>query len=323
MSSNPAPLVSVYIPTYYHEKYISQAIESVLAQKTNFEYEIIITDDASKDKTPEIIQEYANQYNNIRCFINKKNIGLSNNMLLGKQLCTGKYIIELSGDDYWIDDFKLQKQVDFLEKHPEFIAVCTRIEARADNEVKPLMILPDLKLCEKKFTKDMFLKGINLPLNGIMIRNVMLDDKSRRLFEAMPSISPYIDDLTDNLFILMTGDAYILKDVTVAYRTRRKIKTDRNFNSMNKGLQFFERHIDLLNNLDEYLNHSEDLFHRYKMVVLSGFIQSVSMKQFDKFYKKYKSIPEHYRKRHLALSCIGMVPSKTINKLVRGRIRIE
>ena len=323
MNNNPAPLVSVFIPTYYHEKYVSQAIESVLAQKTNFDYELIITDDASQDNTQSIIREYAKKYSNIIININEKNIGLSNNMLLGKQLCTGKYIIELSGDDYWIDEFKLQKQVDFLEKHPEYIAVCTRIEARADNEIEPLIILPDKELCEKKITKEMFLKGINLPLNGMLIRNVLLDDKSRRLFEAMPSISPYIDDLTDNLFILMTGDAYILEDITVAYRTRVKIKTDRNYNSMNKGLQSFDRHIDLLNNLDEYLNHSEDLFHRYKMVVFSGFIKSISMKQFGKFYKKYKSIPEYYRKRHLVLSCIGMVPSKTINKLVRGRIRIE
>ena len=109
------------MPTYNHEKYISQAIESALAQETSYSYEILINDDCSTDSTRQIALEYEKKYpNKIRLIYPESNQGLmrSYQRLLGSAI--GKYIAILESDDYWTDNKKLQKQIDFLESHPDF-----------------------------------------------------------------------------------------------------------------------------------------------------------------------------------------------------------
>ncbi len=118
---NIKELVHVFMVTYNHEKFIAQAIESVLMQKTTFKYKIIIGEDCSTDRTGEIVKQYTNDYpDKIASFINKKNLGIKNNVSQVFKACTAKYIAMLEGDDYWTDPYKLQKQVDFLEENPEY-----------------------------------------------------------------------------------------------------------------------------------------------------------------------------------------------------------
>ena len=122
--SQQRPMVSVGMLTYNHEKYISRALDSILMQEVNFNYEIVIADDCSTDKTRDIILNYKKRYPDIiRPIFNEKNIGSQNNANLIRTACVGKYRATLEGDDYWITATKLQKQVDFLEKNPEYIAI--------------------------------------------------------------------------------------------------------------------------------------------------------------------------------------------------------
>lgn len=120
------PMVSICIMTYNHEKWIAQAIESALMQKTNFPFKIVIGEDCSTDKTREIVKRYAEQYpNKIKALLHLKNLGPPhspgrNNFLSILKQYSSKYIAMLEGDDYWTDPFELQKQVDFLEAHPDF-----------------------------------------------------------------------------------------------------------------------------------------------------------------------------------------------------------
>lgn len=124
--SNDNLMVSVAMLTYNHEKYISQAIESVLSQKVNFQYEIVIAEDCSTDKTREIVKKFGQKNNRIiRVIYQEKNLGAwENNKILLSSL-KGKYVAALEGDDYWIDPYKLQKQVDFLEANPDYGLVFT------------------------------------------------------------------------------------------------------------------------------------------------------------------------------------------------------
>ncbi|RDB04342.1 glycosyltransferase family 2 protein [Runella aurantiaca] len=115
------PLVSVFLITYNHENYISKAIDSVLMQKCNFMFEIVIGEDCSDDNTKLICEEYSKKYSNIKIITSSANVGLMNNFLRTSKACKGKYIAMLEGDDYWTDPNKLQKQVDFLESRPDFI----------------------------------------------------------------------------------------------------------------------------------------------------------------------------------------------------------
>lgn len=118
------PLVSICVLTYNHEKYLRQAMDSFLCQKTDFEYEIVIHDDASTDATAEIIREYESKYPDIvRPLIQTENQyskGITNvSGVYNFPRARGKYIAYCDGDDFWDDEYKLQKQADYLEQHPE------------------------------------------------------------------------------------------------------------------------------------------------------------------------------------------------------------
>jgi len=115
-------MVSISCITYNHENYIADALENFLMQKTNFLFEVLVHDDASTDRTADIIREYEKEYPEIIKPIYQKvnqysqGIKVSNINYARKK---GKYYAICEGDDYWIDPYKLQKQVDYMEGHPE------------------------------------------------------------------------------------------------------------------------------------------------------------------------------------------------------------
>ena len=114
------PLVGVNMITYNHAPYIAKAIEGVLQQETNFPYELVIGEDCSTDGTREIVLDYQRKYPDIiRVITSDQNVGMHKNGLRTQKACRGKYIAYCEGDDYWHHPKKLQKQVDYLESHPE------------------------------------------------------------------------------------------------------------------------------------------------------------------------------------------------------------
>lgn len=118
------PLLSIACITYNHEKFIAQAVEGFLMQKTTFPYEIVIHDDASTDKTARILEGYRSRFPNIELLFQKENQyskGTNPFSAFVLPKCRGKYIAICEGDDYWTDPYKLQKQVDFLEANPAYV----------------------------------------------------------------------------------------------------------------------------------------------------------------------------------------------------------
>lgn len=116
------PLLSICMNTFNHEAYITQAIEGVLMQQTDFSYRLVIGEDLSSDNTRAICEQYAAQYpDRILLLPSDRKYGQNHNMARTIKCCTGKYIAMCEGDDYWIDPLKLQKQVDFLEMHPQYV----------------------------------------------------------------------------------------------------------------------------------------------------------------------------------------------------------
>jgi glycosyltransferase involved in cell wall biosynthesis len=121
------PKISILLITYNHEKYIAQAIEGILMQETEYEYEINVIEDCSTDKTQEVVMRYVEKYPHIvKPYFNKKNIGhkvTQKNFYRGFKTMSGEYLAILEGDDYWTSPHKLQKQVAFLEANLDF-AIC-------------------------------------------------------------------------------------------------------------------------------------------------------------------------------------------------------
>ena len=113
------PKVTVLLVTYNHEKYIRQTLDSVLMQKVDFDFEIVVADDHSHDSTIAIIDEYRADNHNIRVLPSERNVGITRNYQRGFGACRGEYIAVLEGDDCWISPTKLESLVAFLQQHPE------------------------------------------------------------------------------------------------------------------------------------------------------------------------------------------------------------
>jgi glycosyltransferase involved in cell wall biosynthesis len=115
-----APDVSVLMIAHNVEDYIAEALDSVLMQEVSFTYEIVVGEDCSTDRTREILLEYARRHQDrIRLILRDRNIGMNPNFAATYLECTGKYVALLDGDDFWTSRHKLQKQVDFMEAHPQ------------------------------------------------------------------------------------------------------------------------------------------------------------------------------------------------------------
>lgn len=136
--NKPKPMVSVLMITYNHEKYIEEAVRSVMMQETDFDYELIIGEDCSTDRTREIVLALKEEFpDKIRLLLHEQNIGMIPNMVATYNACTGKYIALCEGDDYWIDPKKLQIQVDYMEANPD-CRICWHSYNIVDNKGKLL-----------------------------------------------------------------------------------------------------------------------------------------------------------------------------------------
>jgi glycosyltransferase involved in cell wall biosynthesis len=136
------PKVSVEVITYNHAPFIAQALDSVLNQKAGFEFEIVVGDDYSTDGTREILKSYADRHpQRIRLLLHPQRLGPHKPGLEGKRnflatyrSCRGEYIALLDGDDFWTDKRKLEKQVEFLQAHPNCSLCCHPVAVEYSGE---------------------------------------------------------------------------------------------------------------------------------------------------------------------------------------------
>ena len=206
--------VSIFMLTYNQEAYISQAIEGVLMQKTNFNYQLVIGEDCSTDNTRQICEQYAKNYpQKIKLLPNlNKNIGLIKNYIRTIKECHGKYIAICDGDDYWIDKYKLQKQVDFLETNPKYYIVGTNLkrlyndgtlESSNENKLKPNFGFNDLIF-------DNVIASVT-----VLFKNIQKNATIPQWIEKFP----YGDWQTYLWTVKEKGKVFIMNDITAVYRT--------------------------------------------------------------------------------------------------------
>jgi glycosyltransferase involved in cell wall biosynthesis len=118
MMGDETPAVSVCVITYNHAPFIRDCLQSVCAQRTSFEFEVVIGEDASSDETLSICRAFAKQDDRLRLLESRSNKGMMRNFLDTLGSCRGEYVALCEGDDYWIDTQKLQRQYEFLKGHP-------------------------------------------------------------------------------------------------------------------------------------------------------------------------------------------------------------
>ena len=214
------PKVSVCVQTYNHAPYIAQALDSVLMQETDFDFEIIVGEDESNDGTREICIEYAEQYpDRIRLFLrSREDVIYINGRATGRynfvenfRAARGDYIALLDGDDYWTDPRKLQKQADLLDAHPEYalcfhaVALVDEVSGKEKKVLYPPGRRPVYRLAD-------ILKHNFIPALSVMFRNREMDALPDWFWDVP------VGDLPLHVLNALHGDIGYIDEVMGVYR---------------------------------------------------------------------------------------------------------
>ena len=165
-------MLSVAVITYNQEEYIAQTLDSILSQKHNYPYEIVVGEDCSQDGTKKIIEEYVEKYPNIiKPLYNNPNKGLIKNYFNVIAHCQGKYIMECAGDDYWLPG-KVKTQIKYMENNPDVgmcYGVVQYIDGRGEKKKSEFA-------GEKKESFEALLRGNGIPAVTICMRNNLVTE---------------------------------------------------------------------------------------------------------------------------------------------------
>lgn len=301
-------MVSISCITYNHEKYLADAIESFLMQKTTFKFEILIHDDASTDATAQIILKYEKLYPDIIKPIYQTENHYSKNIEISSiyqyPRARGRYIALCEGDDYWTDPSKLQKQVDYLESHPE-CSLCFHnaevVDARtskktgklhvpwASNNRKyfyskntiyqagELALLDFIPTASLIFPKHLVLDFINNPPDWFM--NAIVGDAPLRLVLASHGYAYYIDEAMSIYRVDVEGSS-----------TERAKLINKDSNELVRRLN---KHIEIIDGFDKYskykytdqLDEAKKVWEVSKLRTL-GKIKVLKNQRYKSYYKE-------------------------------------
>jgi glycosyltransferase involved in cell wall biosynthesis len=281
--------LSVLMLAYNHEPYIKQSIESVMVQKTNFNFELVIGEDNSTDNTLEIIKKLKRKYpNKIKLLLNKKNLGCPKNLINVAKNCVGKYIAFLEGDDFWDYDNKLQEMVNFLEAHEEYVTAYHDVNI-IDEKGNPLKN-PSFRVYKGKLKgPEGHIKYNGIPSLSLVFKNFW--EKESLTFSKMLKDIQIICDYPLKLFLLSKGK---IKYFDKKWGTYRCINTSgASFSAEHKKDSTFAIYDKMhgFKNLSELNTKFSKLFQRHylkeKSKILLMFLRSRQFKKIGIFYKNH------------------------------------
>lgn len=212
---------SILVVTYNQEKYLAACLDSLIAQQTELPYEILVGDDASTDGTAEVLRRYAAAYpDRVVAVCREANLGATRNSFDLWQRARGAYIAFCDGDDCWIGADRLQRQVDFLDAHPEFSAVCGKSELMDEHGAPLSLSSLTKKQVFWQFDRDVFTRtdfaAWRMPCHdsAILARNPFHAEDGTLLYRA----HPIVGDRTFLMLFLLHGDIAVQQEVVSAYR---------------------------------------------------------------------------------------------------------
>ena len=211
------PTVSIYVTTYNHENYIERALDSILMQKTRYSCEVLVGEDCSTDRTREIVKDWERRHPGKFTFFYRETNTYHTDCPNGLDLklrCKGKYIVCLEGDDFWTDPEKLEKQITFLEEHPEYYAVAHNCIVVGEDSLPNGETYPECK--DGEYTLRHFASEI-MPgqLTTFLSRNYMTDpdfDRDLVLGRCGPG------DRNIYFSVACHGKIHCMQEVMSAYR---------------------------------------------------------------------------------------------------------
>lgn len=258
-NANTPLMVTIHCIAYNQETYIKECLDGFVMQKTNFRFEAIVHDDASVDRTASIIREYADKYPEIikPIFETENQWSKSDGSLnrIMDEHTHGKYVAVCEGDDYWIDPFKLQKQFDFMESHPE-CSLCFHsnyhLHSSGDKVLhKPQTIKPFY------YPEDIILGGGGfMATNAMFYRWEFFEKESRPFFwENCP-----IGDMPSMLYLSIKGTVGYIDEAMSVYRVNALGSWSSNQNSYKKRTDHYHAILKMYNEFDEFTHYK---YHRF------------------------------------------------------------
>lgn len=283
--------VTVYLSTYNQEEFLREAIDSILIQKCSFRYELLIADDCSTDGTRAIALEYKEKYPDIiSTYFTPENVGgckkLTNCIDMG--LFRGEYLAYLEGDDYWLDENRLQMLVDFLDGNPEYSRVSHRRKVIDENgEFKGYDISDNV--LNKKFTILDFLEGRQYSDFGSVFRNYYREagDKYHTILQASRNVCDFQDMFITQDF----GPVYVMDKVLGVYRSR-SVAGATNYNSIMSTERRCIDKIHVAQAVEKFYHGKYDLSPRIRSELRRLYSQAIELRSEEKFQTARKLADE-------------------------------
>lgn len=278
-NNSQKPLVAVWSLVYNHEPYLRDYFEGIIMQKTNFPFIAIVHDDCSTDGSAAIIREYAEKYPDIIKPIfetenqySKKDGSLDRIMYEAIKASGAKYIALCEGDDYWIDPLKLQKQVDFLEAHPDYSMCVSNINI-LENDGSIHRSIWNTKVDQDLQIREIIINGgLYIGTASIVVRYNLYINRP----DTMTKL--HVGDYPLQIFMASLGKVHNLRDITCIYRfmsygswTQKNNTDNDSLDGLNKYIEGEQRLLDTMDQITNYKYHKlfidrSSLF-RYKCYV--------------------------------------------------------
>lgn len=286
--------VTVYCSAYNHEKYIRDALEGFVKQRTTFDFEVLVHDDASTDDTAKIIKEYELKYPNIikPIYQTENQYSKGKNRVFSCFLprTCGKYVAICEGDDYWTDPLKLQKQYDYMEQHPN----CSLVTHKAmtlyvdGNYLKPYTNydFTDPKKCN--ITAEAIMDNhLIFPTASMFFRKEYYL-KNRDFLQKIKSF-----DYVTKFLLATQGDVYVIPEIMSVYRygsdgswTNRVLKKPEEFK---KHIKIAVRNLEMIDEYTDYCYHESItkniLQRRFDALVTLQDIAAIKREPYNEIYR--------------------------------------
>ena len=208
-------ILSVAVITYNQEKYITQALDSILEQEHNYSYEIVIGDDCSTDETRDILLKYKEKYPSIiKLLLNDSNVGLIKNYFNTLSHCSGNYIMQCAGDDFWLPG-KICYQISFMESNPNVGMCYGKIQYLYDSENR----LGEIAGSNTTTLSELLVKN-DISAQTVCMRNIYI----KKYIEEIDPLSKgwYCEDYPLWLWISYKSKIHFMDDLFAVYRLRQK-----------------------------------------------------------------------------------------------------
>lgn len=282
------PLVSVIIPTYNQEDTIRQTLDSILNQKTDYEYEIIIGEDFGSDKTREICKQYVEQYDYVFMPDRSQNLGIVANWLDCISYARGEYLMGCAGDDYWHNENKIQLQVDYMKEHLNCGVVHTDCDVLYHNKRLVKNVLKNKSLPQGMVYTELFHDKFNIVAPTTCIRKCFFDKHIPK--EKYIELKFPVEDWPTWIILSHYSEINYLPVSTITYRKGHESLSnlqsyDKVINKYTKEKIMYKFLCDMFPDTKPYDENSYDIY-------INNILLNLSYKKFD--YQSAKMYGENY-----------------------------